>query len=178
MSADRTISMSRRRFRLLLTELARRGDGTRESGAFLLGRASHATDQDRRITRVAYYDDLDAECLTGGVTFRGFPALWALCERTASTVVADIHTHPNNWTQQSSIDASNPMVSSIGHIALIAPNYARGVKSVQNLGVHVHQGGFVWKADRPEEPSSVVLRNGLQEFFFRLSAPRKKVDIG
>jgi proteasome lid subunit RPN8/RPN11 len=178
MSVDRTISMSRRRFRALLTELARRGDGTRESGAFLLGRASHANNQDRRITGVAYYDDLDAECLTGGVTFRGFPALWALCERTGSTVVADIHTHPGTWTQQSSIDASNPMVSSIGHIALIAPNYAHGVRSVQDLGVHVHQGGFIWKADQPGEPSSVVLRNGLHAVLLRLTGPRKKAEDG
>lgn len=51
-------------------ELAHRGNGERESGAFLL--TPPATPRARarqRVIAVAYYDDLDPQCLTGGITF-------------------------------------------------------------------------------------------------------------
>jgi Malate/L-lactate dehydrogenase len=63
----------------------------------------------RTVTAVAFYDDLDAYCLTGGISFAssGFTELWRICRTMALTVVADIHTHPGRWVMQSEIDATN-----------------------------------------------------------------------
>jgi hypothetical protein len=142
------LTIDSRLFTALLDELARRGDGRRESGAFLLATrepiADSATDP-TTVTALAYYDDLDPACLTGGITFgaEGYSALNALCRANALRVVGDIHTHPHSWVGQSDIDSSHPMVALAGHIALIAPNYALGPIAAADLGAHVfHPDGW------------------------------------
>jgi len=132
--------ISRRRWRQLLAELEVRGRGRRESGAFLLAATGGS-----KVVAVAYYDDLDAECLTGGISFAsaGFTALWTLCAEWSLKVVADIHTHPGAWVRQSTIDATNPMISTPGHVAIIAPDYGRPAR-VSECGVHIYLGSHQW----------------------------------
>jgi hypothetical protein len=130
-------------FREILAELARRGAGRRESGAFLLADRGHpAGDLPQPVTAVAYYDDLDPDCLTGNITFhaRGYAALNARCRRDGLRVVADVHTHPGQRVEQSRIEAAHPMVALDGHVALIVPRYAADVLDVAELGVHVRVG--------------------------------------
>jgi hypothetical protein len=149
------VSLSRGMYRSLLEELARRGNGTKESGAFLLGKVNERPPGPGvwRVSRIVYYDDLDAECLTGGITFRGFDALWASCRSDQSTVIADVHTHPGAWVGQSDIDSSNPMIPRIGHIGVIVPHYAQQNPPVGDLGVYVHRGGHTWT----REPSALLV---------------------
>lgn len=144
--------MSRRRWMGLLNELQRRGDGRRESGAFLL--AGSTSD---RVEQVVYYDDLDAQCLTGGISFStcGFTALWRICEERALRVVADVHTHPSTWVQQSKIDATNPMMARVGHVAMIVPSYGQA-RSVGQCGVHIYVGSRRWIAVPAGEGSAIV----------------------
>jgi hypothetical protein len=128
----------------LLAELARRGQGRRESGAFLLTNRDHRADLlPQPITDTVLYDDLDPACLTGGITFHasGYTALNAHCRRNGLRVVADIHTHPGQWVGQSRIDATHPMAALDGHVALIAPRYGAGVSGITELGVHLRVNG-------------------------------------
>ena len=61
------------------------------------------------------------------------------------TVLADIHTHPDEWTGQSWSDQTNPMVSKVGHIALIAPFYARMSNvTLAGVGVYEYEGNHNW----------------------------------
>ena len=152
-----SFKMSRRRWRGLLGELERRGDGRRESGAFLL-----AASTGDRVEQVVYYDDLDAHCLTGGISFSttGFTALWRICEEQALRVVADVHTHPSTWVQQSEVDASNPMMARVGHVAMIVPSYGHA-RSVEECGVHIYLGSRRWIAVPAGEGSAVVEIYGL-----------------
>jgi hypothetical protein len=127
-----------------LAELARRGDGERESGAFLLGRQCG---ERRRVELFAYYDDLDPGCLdTGIVVFdgAGFGPLWTLCRETGLRVVADVHTH---WrgARQSQLDRENPMVALAGHVALIVPDFARRPVGPAELGVYEYLGEHRWR---------------------------------
>lgn len=164
--------MSRRHWKGLLGELQRRGDGRRESGAFLL--ASSAGD---RVELVVYYDDLDAHCLTGGISFSttGFTALWRICEERSLRVVADVHTHPSTWVQQSEIDATNPMMAWVGHVALIVPSYGHA-RSVHECGMHIYVGSRRWIAVPAGEGSAVVEVYGLfsrtqaRAFWYTLSS--------
>ena len=70
----------------LLRELRRRGDGRRESGAFLLG-ASGA--RNGRISRFICYDDLDPASCPGAIAFdaEGYAALWEYCRDKAVEVI-------------------------------------------------------------------------------------------
>ena len=123
----------------IVAELGQRGEGERESGAFLLGDRKG----DRRtVTRVVYLDDLDPGCLTGGIAFNGlaYSKLWDLCDAEEKVVIGDIHTHPGNWVEQSSIDAANPMVAKEGHVALIVPHYSTCNFAAEEIGVHRFNG--------------------------------------
>jgi proteasome lid subunit RPN8/RPN11 len=134
-------------FLSMISELARRGGGTRESGAFLLSRRENVeTAEQHVITAIAYYDDLDPSSLNGAIAFTasGYSALGTLCRQEALRVVADIHTHPGHRVAQSRTDASHPMVAVPGHVALIAPEFALRRVTASDLGVHVFMSGGVW----------------------------------
>lgn len=135
----------------VIEELGRRGKGVREAGAFLLTepRQEPGGEPDQAwppVTDVAFYDDLDPQCLDGAITFSadGYTALAARCRRDHVRVVADIHTHPRRSVRQSHIDAVHPMVALPGHIALIVPTFALGQIDLEDLGVHVFNGPGQW----------------------------------
>ena len=123
----------------MLAELKGRGRGQRESGAFLL--ADRGGDG-RTVTRVVFLDDLDPNCLTGGISLDGlaYSKLWDICDAEEKVVIGDVHTHPAGDVRQSDIDAANPMLAMEGHIALIVPNFAVGPIVAKEVGVHRYDG--------------------------------------
>lgn len=149
-------------FKQLMRELARRGSGVRESGAFLLSRNENAGFVGDtgwvNVTEVVYYDDLDPLCLTGGITFGagGCGVLAEICRKDRVHVVGDIHTHPSDWVKQSHTDAAHPMSALPGHIALIAPRFALGDVTPRDLGVHVYEGSGRWRSYYDANVKSVL----------------------
>src|SRR5713226_6078851 len=137
------LRFTRRTWSQLMLELRRRGQGHKESGAFLLGRP---LDPHRRVRKSVYLDDLDPECLQGGIKFNGlaYSALWNVCEKCGLTVVGDIHTHPGAFVMQSAIDADNPMIAQRGHVALIVPHLATRTVRALDVGVHLYDGSDGW----------------------------------
>jgi hypothetical protein len=127
----------------LIRQLRRRGRGERESGAFLLCRQ-----RSRRITKFICYDDLDPTVLDSGIIVfhgAGFVPLWEFCLREQMSVVADIHTHGDEWTGQSGADQTHPMIGQKGHVSLIAPYFAqRNLLSLQGVGIYEYAGNHRW----------------------------------
>ena len=130
----------------LLRQLRRRGDGRRETGAFLLGRACGPS---KVVTAFVCYDDLDpAACQRGAITFHavGYAALWEYCREYALVVVADVHTHPSSSVSQSWVDQRNPMIPVVGHTAMIVPRFGRAPWwSLRQTGVYEYLGNFRWR---------------------------------
>ena len=127
-----------------MKELRRRGDGRRESGAFLLG---DITDEVRTITDFVMYDQIDPASFDSGyvhIDGRQMGRLWDLCRKKRTSVVADIHTHPGGYGQ-SAIDRRNPMIAVRGHVGIILPNYAMHPVSRENLGIYVYRGSLQWE---------------------------------
>jgi proteasome lid subunit RPN8/RPN11 len=129
----------------LIRDLYRRGGGRRESGAFLLGKRRHGRDV---VKQYICYDDVDPDALkTGIVVIRseGFSKLWAECKRLGLQVLADVHTHPNDYPTQSESDRTNPMISQAGHIAFILPSFAGtwGWR-FKNVAIYEYLGAFRW----------------------------------
>lgn len=146
MEKSARISMSKKVWGELYTQLRNRGMGIRESGAFLLGQ-----DDSTEITDVLYYDSLEPNALNSGaihITAKAFIALADYCLTHHLTVKADIHTHPGKITRQSGIDETNPMIKIKGHIALIVPSYAMPKKcNLKLLGIHEFLGdGYNWRS--------------------------------
>ena len=133
----------------LLRELRRRGDGRRESGAFLLGQRCGAGG---RITAFACYDDLDPDAYqSGAITFHadGYAALWEHCRKKDLQIIGDVHTHPGGYVSQSGIDQRHPMIPVVGHTAIIVPNFARTPWwSLKAVGMYEYLGTFEWRARR------------------------------
>jgi hypothetical protein len=140
------ISMSRRQWRRLMRDLAARGRGQRESGAFLL--ADLNSTGTVRVRAWVAFDDLDPDCLNGAISIRShaFGKLWEICRQRSVRVVADIHTHPGRNVQQSSIDAANPMIAKRGHVGVIVPDFAQGKPSPRDVGYHVYGGDRSWNS--------------------------------
>lgn len=126
----------------LISSLKERGEGRRESGAFILSNSNIAQ-------KFILYDDLDPDCLdTGAIHFkgRGYVKLWDYCLANGMRVIADVHTHPFKWTNQSGIDESNPMISQKGHLGLIVPYYAAMPnQDLKGVGIFEYLGDYEWK---------------------------------
>jgi hypothetical protein len=139
----------------LIADLGSRTEGRREAGAFLLAsrRANPQT-----VVYIAYYDDLDPNSLSGGVTFgfEGFGPLWDLCDQKQLRVVGDVHTHPGMSVTQSSIDRSNPMVAKVGHVAVIVPHLAAQPIHAREAGVHRYLGDHGWDSHVGERAAKVL----------------------
>ena len=134
----------------LIAELQQKGAGQRETGAFLLG-----THQNAVVTEFITYDVLDPEAFDSGIIeFRGsgYVKLWDICNSKGLRVWSDVHTHPFQRTNQSSLDKRHPMISQSGHIAFIVPNYAAGLVSpLDGVGVYEYQGCYEWKKRRTSQ---------------------------
>lgn len=128
----------------LLRQLRKRGGGCRESGALLLGKPGS-----QRVSKFLCYDDLDETALDSGIVMfhaKGFVRLWDICQREKLRVLADIHTHPTSWIDQSESDRTHPMVAQPGHLALILPNYAKANKKpLGGAAVYEYLGDHQWK---------------------------------
>ncbi|MGH7717158.1 MAG: hypothetical protein ACREML_14330, partial [Vulcanimicrobiaceae bacterium] len=133
----------------VIRELRHRSKGRRESGAFLFGRKG---EKSPRITAYRCYDDLDPDAYRGGaIEFHaaGYAALWQHCRQKQLRIIADAHTHPGGNVNQSPIDRRNPMIPSVGHTAIIVPNFGRTPWwSLDEIGVHEYLGNFKWRTYR------------------------------
>lgn len=132
-------------WRRLTRELRLRGQGTRESGAFLLGRVDASGR--RRIVDYVLYDELDPEALSTGIVRldgRHFGRLWGLCESLSLTVVADVHTHPGGVGQSQS-DQDHPIIARADHIALIIPCFAEPPVTREKVGIYRYLGAKRWQ---------------------------------
>lgn len=137
------LSCPRRLWVTLLQELRERGGHYRESGAFLLG---HHKGMTRYITDFIPYDEIDPNCLTGGISFDGskMDAVWAICRARKLQVVADVHTHPGSY-HQSMLDQRNPMIPERGHMALIIPRFASRSFGPGEIGIYEFLGRGRWQ---------------------------------
>lgn len=134
-----------RLWKRLIKQLKTRGDQTRESGAFLLGKP-----YEREISDFICYDELDPASLNSGIIIfngDGYIPLWEICRKKKLKVLADVHTHPGNWTGQSGPDQRHPMIAQPGHIALIVPDFAaKRNQLLENVGVHEFLGEGSWRS--------------------------------
>jgi proteasome lid subunit RPN8/RPN11 len=126
-----------------MDDLRRRGGGRRESGAFLL---SELNAPNGVVRAWLAYDELAPESLAYNyvrLESAAFSRLWDWCSCRGLSVVADVHTHPLG-PRQSPSDRANPMVSIIGHIALIVPRFAQGKPRPRDVSLNVYRGGGKW----------------------------------
>lgn len=130
----------------MMWDIRARAAGRRESGAFLLG--THRGSVSKARGHVCY-DDLDPKSLDTGIVRiggSGFKKLWRECKARGLCVVADVHSHPRSWVGQSESDRTNPMISEVGHVAFIVPDFARQLCIFfRGVGVYEYLGKHRWR---------------------------------
>lgn len=154
-SPVKPLEFGRDLWRALMGDLHHRGRGRRESGAFLLGCAN---DTVKVVCEWLTYDQLDPKSLDYAIVrldSSAFTRLWEACAARRLEVVADIHTHPRGPTQSRS-DRAYPMISLAGHIALIAPNFARGSVTPKDISFNVYQGGGRWHSYYRNDAAALI----------------------
>jgi hypothetical protein len=139
------LHFSRQQWAEITGELHRRTEGCHESGAFLLGLK---TGNDRTVTSVVYYDEIDPCAYETGICILhadAFSRLWEICDDRNVSVVADVHVH-GGGAGQSRSDRENPMIARPGHIAIILPRMARGPVRRWSIGLYEYLGEHQWRA--------------------------------
>ncbi len=139
------LRFARRDWKAMIGELARRGAGWSEAGAFLL---ADRDGEQPRVTRIVYFDDLDPNCLQGTICFNGlhYSALWDICDAENRVVVGDVHSHPGPGVRQSTTDRGSPMVALAGHISVIVPDLAAHPVNPREAGIHIYRGAEGWSS--------------------------------
>jgi proteasome lid subunit RPN8/RPN11 len=143
-------------WRELLQGLRVRGQGRRESGAFLLGPKAGQ----RRISSIVFYDQIDPAAYdTGIIEIDGgcMADLWRICRERGEAVLADVHTHPGGASQSDS-DQAHPMIAEPGHLAMIMPRFAAEPVILREIGLYRYVGRFNWITLTPSlfKPTLVV----------------------
>lgn len=142
------ISMSRTLWAELVIDLEDRGQGVRESGAFLIGSFFQGR---REVISYIPYDELEPGCLDAGYinfTSSGYRKLWKILKGNGLRVLGDIHTHPGAAIQ-SYIDRDNPMMPNAGHMAFILPSYAQGHPTINDVALYIYEGNYCWQKYKP-----------------------------
>ena len=159
MSPDPQISMTLDAWKTMLAELHRRTGERHESGAFLLG---SVRGNQRIVSKVIFYDDLDHKAYDSGVCVLfadAFSRLWDRCAGTALSVIADVHVHAFGSTQSWS-DRTNPMIAQTGHLAIILPNWSKPPVGLQDIGIYQYQGSHRWRSFRGNDVAHVLKLEG------------------
>jgi proteasome lid subunit RPN8/RPN11 len=137
----------------LIWGLKKRGHGKRESGGLLL--CKNGNDM---VSRIVFYDQFDKTVSDSGIIeFKGAMRLYKYLANENLEVLADIHTHPTLNTVQSVSDSTHPIIRIKGHIAIIAPNFAKNLfMSIKDCSVYEYLGEFEWrKFDKNEIPITI-----------------------
>jgi hypothetical protein len=129
----------------LIKGLRKKGNGVRESGAFLVAKTGSM-----KISKVIFYDDLDPNAFSSGIiVFEGIyhSKLNKLLKEFKGEVIADIHTHPIGCSiKQSVSDMNHPMCRLKGHVAFIAPDYATNSFLIpKQCAAYLYKGSFIWQ---------------------------------
>lgn len=132
-------------WRALMEDLRARGNGRRESGAFLLASTKAGDDVVRTWLP---YDELEPASFAYAyvrLESATFSKLWDWCGKHDVKVVADVHTHPGSPVQSMS-DRAHPMVSLAGHFALIVPWFAQRNPQPIDVSLNVYEGSGNWSS--------------------------------
>ena len=156
--AERTLKMPILLWRRLILDLRARGMGRRESGAFILGDRVGSLDRARAYVP---YDALDPKAFESGIIrfeSSGYSKLWQMCRASNRRVVADVHTHPTEWVDQSPSDQAHPMIPEAGHLAIIVPRFGHTRWWTFNgVGLHHYHGDGRWSRAAPRKRAQLVL---------------------
>ena len=140
----------------LMRDLYKRGEQTRETGAFLCSSRDSSP-----VCRWITYDEVDPASVEFPyirLASAAFGRLAEVCSAESLLVVADIHTHPG-VPRQSRSDRRHPMIGLAGYVALIAPRYARGDVRPRDVSFNFYCGDYRWRSYFGPDAGALIVAN-------------------
>jgi hypothetical protein len=110
--------------------------------------AGNRTDKENIVTRVFFLDDYSgtkkaarAYRVPRDVTKDLFETMHA----HKLKIIADLHTHPDEWVGLSIIDKEHPLEYRVGFISIIFPSYGKPCDVLTEIGFHEYEGSGNWR---------------------------------
>jgi hypothetical protein len=142
-----------------LERLAERSAGWRESAAIWAGRLSG---EDSVAEKVFFHDELcddRAGPLFLELTEKAKFDLYQKLAARRNTLVALIHTHPEDWVGLSPVDETNQLCSRIGFWSLVVPWFGSRPWDLAAFGIHARADAGWYQYTGPEIPARVIIAN-------------------
>ena len=144
--------------------LQQRGAGERETAAVWLGTLVQGKET---VREVIFLDDLPGTVgrrLQHRTSRQAVNMMLARARELDLGIVADIHTHPEEWVGLSEVDRLHPIEYRPGLLALVLPDFAHGEPDLSRTGAHEYLGDGVWRTFDPAEIGRrlVIQRTGAE----------------
>lgn len=120
------------------------GDGRLESACVWGGARSGRILEVKKVYPIGPAHGAARGELSHRMSLEGVSRLFEELRTDGHQVIADVHTHPEDWVGLSYVDMAHPIEFRIGLICLVLPWYGAGVPSLQGTGIHVYLGGGRW----------------------------------
>jgi len=139
-----------------MKELRTRSSGWRESAAIWTGDKSGA------VKNVYFHHQLADD--KGGPLSLELPEhakfeLYQNLAKEGQTLIALLHTHPEDWVGLSWIDQQNQLSSKIGFWSIVIPNYACGDWDNENIGFHLRaERGWIQLSNKEVNKKFIIER--------------------
>ena len=133
------------------TGLRKRGAGRREAACIWGG---YRTDAQETVEAVLFFDDF-GPTIAGALSHRTprdvTTAAFSRLRESGFVIVADVHSHPDEWVGLSPVDRAHPIEYRVGLRAVVLPHYAIGEPSIRGVGLHEYLGNGRWQQfDEPD----------------------------
>jgi len=125
--------------------LRNRGQGWHETACVWAG---HRSGQEERVVEIIFLDDLpgvESFELQHRTSRTATEILFEMLRQKQLSIIADVHTHPEDWVDLSRVDQAHPIEYRPGLTALVLPYYASREPSINATGVHIYCGKGRWR---------------------------------
>lgn len=133
------------------TILRSRSGGSRESACVWSGDRTHNVWTVRSVLCLEDFGPVDSGRLHHRASRRSVEQVFTEMRRRGEVLVADVHTHPEDWVDLSTTDRAHPIEYRIGLIAVVVPWFASGPPSLQGVGVHEYTATSMWRRLEADE---------------------------
>jgi len=145
MIKNNKITLSRALWKETIYGLRVRGEEKNESACIWAGQRSPVQNE---VQEVIFLDDIAG--VMGRELFHRVPTfaidkLFSTLREKGLSIIADIHTHPENWVGLSWIDMEHPLEYRVGFLMIVLPYYASTEIQLKDIGVHEYQGNGKWR---------------------------------
>lgn len=125
--------------------LRTRGEGAREAACVWAGSCS---EREELVSEVVFLDDfpgVKSFALQHQTSRTATDALFEGLRVKRLSIIADVHTHPEDWVDLSWVDKAHPIEYRPGLSALVLPYYATSIPAIATTGIHIYLGDGRWK---------------------------------